>query len=373
MGDSKKYVPSLGVWGGSVAPALTQPIELLLKQALPSGNFVDNFATPFATPNAIPIATPNATPIAVACSGGPDSAALAIATAALCNAWQRPLFLFHIHHGMQSQADQWSLDVEQLGKILGVPVMMAHVKVDLASGQGPEGSARAVRQKALNDLAIAKGVGCMLLAHHAQDQAETVLLRLLRGSGVTGLAGMQTVATHQNKTVLWLRPWLAVAKPEILAVIQDFSQATAWQPVLDPSNVDTRLGRGALRSQIIPALEARWPAWVNNLSRHAQQATQASILLDEYADDLLKRVEFDLADHSFDLKAWRVLTPPQQTLVLRRWLDLAGSAMPSADRLEALIKQLRVLHALGQDRALRWQHGHHVVQCLKKRVVLSSR
>jgi len=361
MGDSKKYVPSWGVWGGLVAPALTQPIDLLLKQALPNGSIVDN------------VAPPNAPPIAVACSGGPDSAALAIATAALCSAWQRPLFLFHIHHGMQSQADQWSLDVEQLGKILGVTVMMAHVKVDLASGQGPEGSARAARQKALNDLAIAKGVGCMLLAHHAQDQAETVLLRLLRGSGVTGLAGMQGVTTHAHQTVLWLRPWLDVAKSEILSLTQAFSQATGWQPVLDPSNVDSRLGRGALRSQIIPALEARWPAWVNNLSRHAQQATQASILLDEYADDLLKRVQFEAVGHSFDLKTWRELTQPQQTLVLRRWLDLAGSAMPTAGRLDELIKQLRVLHALGQDRDLRWQHGPSLVQCLNKRVVLSSR
>ena len=349
MGDSKKYVPSWGAWGGLSVPALTQPIEVLLKHNLPNS------------------------PIAVACSGGPDSAALAVATAALCQTWQRPLYLFHIHHGMQAKADQWSLDVEQLGQILGVPVVQAHVKVDLSSGSGPEGSARAARQHALHDMAILHDVGGILLAHHAQDQAETVLLRLLRGSGVTGLAGMQKVSTYAKQKVLWLRPWLAVAKPEVLGLIQAFSQATGWQPVLDPSNVDSRLGRGALRSQIIPALEARWPAWVNNLSRHAEQATQASILLDEYADDLLMRVEFDEAGQSFDLKAWRDLTHPQQTLVLRRWLALAASAMPTAGRLDELIKQLRELHALGQDRDLRWQHGHHVVQCLKKRVVLSSR
>lgn len=349
MGDSKKCVPSWGAWGGLPAPALTQPIEALLIHHLPNR------------------------PIAVACSGGPDSAALAVATAALCQTWQRPLYLFHIHHGMQAKADQWSLDVEQLGQILGVAVFHTQVKVDLSSGLGPEGSARAARQHALHDLARLHGVGAILLAHHAQDQAETVLLRLLRGSGVTGLAGMQTATTYAKQTVSWLRPWLAVAKPDVLGLIQAFSQATGWQPVLDPSNVDSRLGRGALRSQIIPALEARWPTWVNNLSRHAEQATQANILLDEYADELLKRVEFDQVSHSFDLKAWRDLTQPQQILVLRRWLALAASTMPTAGRLDELSKQLRGLHALGQDRDLRWQHGHHEVQCLKKRVVLSSR
>jgi len=349
MGDSKKCVPSWGVWGGLPTPALTQPIQLLLKQSLPTG------------------------PIAVACSGGPDSVALAVATATLCKAWQRPWYLFHIHHGMQSQADQWSRDVEQLGQILGATVLVAHVKVDLTLGQGPEGSARAARQQALHDLAISHGVGGILLAHHAQDQAETVLLRLLRGSGVAGMAGMQMVTTYSQQPVLWFRPWLDLAKPEILELVQAFSQATGWQPVVDPSNLDSRLGRGALRSQIIPALAARWPAWVNNLSRHAQQAEQASVLLDEYADDLLKRVGFGHVGHSFDLKAWRDLTQPQQTLILRRWLALADVAMPTAGRLDELLKQLKGLHALGRDRDLRWQHGHHVVQCLNKRVVLSSR
>lgn len=350
MVDSKKCVPNLvGSWGGVPASVLTQPIETLFKQVLPTG------------------------PVAVACSGGPDSATLAIVTAALCKASQRPLHIFHIHHGMQSQADQWSQDVEQLGQILGTTVSQTHVKVDLTSGQGPEGSARAVRQQALQEMAERQGVAGILLAHHAQDQAETVLLRLLRGSGVAGLAGMEKVTQPAQSTALWLRPWLDVAKPDILECLQAFSQATGWQAVQDPSNSDHRLGRGALRSQIIPALTQRWPAWVNNVSRHARQAAQANELLDEYADALLERVDFIHTDHSFDLKMWRDLTPSQQTLVLRHWLALAGVAMPSAARLDALIKQLRGLHALGQDRSLRWQQGLNVVQCQNKRVILSIR
>jgi tRNA(Ile)-lysidine synthase len=349
MVDSKKCVPSWGVWGGLPAPVLTQPIERLLNHALPSG------------------------PIAVACSGGPDSAALAVAMAFLCKAWHRPLFLFHVHHGMQNQADQWSLDVEQLGEILSATVQIAHVHVDLTSGQGPEGSARAARQQALQGLAQLHGVGGIVLAHHAQDQAETVLLRLLRGSGVAGLAGMQTATKYGQQAVLWLRPWLDVAKPDVHALVQIFTQATGWQPVLDPSNVDTRLGRGALRRHIIPALDARWPAWVSNVSRHAQQAAQASVLLDEYADMLLKQVGFDQVGHSFDLKIWRELSSSQHVLVFRRWLHLAGASMPTTARLDEIIKQLKGLHALGQDRDLRWEHDVFVVQCQNKRVILSSR
>jgi tRNA(Ile)-lysidine synthase len=348
MAASKKCVPNFGLWGGLAPSLLTQPIEKLLTQVLPTG------------------------PLAVACSGGPDSAALAVSTAALCKTWQRPLYLFHVHHGMQRQADQWSKDVEHLGEILCATVFQANVKVDLTFGQGPEGSARSARQLALQDMAKQNGVAGVLLAHHAQDQAETVLLRLLRGSGVAGLAGMEKVAQPAQSTALWLRPWLDVAKPDILECLQAFSQATGWQAAQDPSNTDHRLGRGALRAQIIPALANRWPAWVKSVSRHAVQAAQASELLDEFADILLERIDFNHADFSFDLKIWRELTSPQQTLVLRRWLALAGVNMPTAARLDELIKQLRGLHALGQDRSLRWQQGFNVVECKNKRVILST-
>lgn len=344
MGDSKKYVLDLN---DSVVSALSKQIELLLAPYQPTG------------------------PIALACSGGPDSAAMAMVTASLFHACQRPLYLFHVHHGMQRQADQWARQVQDLGQLLSIPVELAHVKVDLKSGLGPEASARAARYQAIQSMAINRDVAAVLLAHHAQDQAETVLMRLLRGSGVAGLAGMQAVS--KTDQVSWLRPWLGVSKGDIDAVVKQFGHATGWQPVVDPSNVDAQLGRGALRSQIIPALTQRWPAWVANFSRHATQAAQANQLLDEFADNLLTDVGFDGLTHSFDLQAWRKLSEPQQALVLRRWLSLSRVPMPTTKKLDELMKQLRGLHALGQDRDMLWQHGQHQVKCQSKRVILSSR
>lgn len=347
MGDSKKSAPKVRDVSPPDWVGLAQPIQATLAQHAPTGA------------------------IAVACSGGPDSAALAVVCAPLCQALSRPLLICHVHHGMQSAADQWSDHVQQLGDLLGVQVVSRQVHVDGSSGLGPEASARRARYEALAEMAHTHQVKAVLLAHHAQDQAETLLLRLVRGTGLTGVAGMQAV-THAHE-MMFLRPWLTVSKSDITQSLDVYRQQHAWQPVEDPSNVDQRLGRGALRAQVIPALAARWPSWVENMTRFAQQAQQANALLNDYADRLLGEVLFDVKPHGFDLLAWRQLDAAQQGLVLRRWLALGQAPMPTASRLDELMRQLRGLHALGQDRHLSWHHGSFEVNCLQKRVILSSR
>ena len=143
--------------------------------------------------------------MAVAVSGGADSALLAVHAAAVARELGIGLSLFHVHHGLQAAADAWGRQVHALGSLLGVPVAEARVQVEQAAGKGIEAAARDARYAALARLANAHGTRHVLLAHHRNDQAETVLLRLLRGTGLAGMAAMSPAT--QRDGVWYLRPW----------------------------------------------------------------------------------------------------------------------------------------------------------------------
>ena len=308
-------------------------------------------------------------PVAVACSGGADSAALAMIAATLCHAQSRPLYLFHIHHGLYAQADEWQNRVEQLAAHLAVPIVVSQVQVRADSGKGLEAAARQARYQALSRMAFEHQLNALLLAHHRQDQAETVLLRLLRGAGVQGLSAMRDDV--QRDGLRLLRPWLAIDRSELLALVSAFSLRTGWQPVADPSNTDPQYARGALRRDVVPALEAHWPAWRQTLARHARQAQEAVEVMDEVAASDLSALDRNELDGSFSLKLWRLLSPARQALVLRYWLQQQGVAMPGDRKLSELLRQLRQLHQLGHDRDLLWRHDSYVVRCRQGRVQLA--
>ena len=308
--------------------------------------------------------------LAVALSGGPDSSAMAICAAHYCRRCDIELHLFHIHHGLQAEADLWSQHVQQLGQILDVPVTVERVVVDLRSGQGVEAAARRARHQALNGLALQNNVSGLLFAHHQQDQAETVLLRLLRGSGPSGLSAMQ--AANFSEGVWRLRPWLGQSRIDILQVLQAFTERTGWKAVDDPSNRDKTLGRGAVREDLVPLLQVRWPAWAQTLARHAEQARQANELLSDYARELIEAVRAE-DGCSLSLLAWRELDASRQALVLRTWLLELGASMPTERRLLDLMRQLRGLHQMGHDRALKWQSGESEVTCTRGLIRLHVR
>ncbi len=309
-------------------------------------------------------------PIAVALSGGADSVALALVAAEHCADIKRPLYFFHIHHGLMSQADAWVAHLQQFSQELKIPLQVRYVQVDLAAGSGVEGAARDARYQALAQLCHEHGVAALLLAHHRQDQAETVLLRLLRGTGVSGRAAMQ--ADVQRGGMRLLRPWLEVERAELLAVAHAYERRTGWSAVQDPSNTDPKYARGALRSALAPVLNTYWPAWCQTLVRHARQAGEANEVLAEVAALDLAALDVKPEDQSFSLLAWRALSAARQALVVRHWLQEQGVAMPGERRLADLLRQLRQLHALGHDRELLWQHGAVAVRCKQGRVVLSS-
>ncbi|EJO29977.1 cell cycle protein MesJ [Achromobacter marplatensis] len=309
--------------------------------------------------------------IAVAVSGGADSAMLAVHAAAVARELGIGLSLFHVHHGLQAAADAWGRQVHALGSLLGVPVAEARVQVEQAAGKGIEAAARDARYAALAQLAQADGIRHVLLAHHRNDQAETVLLRLLRGTGLAGMAAMS--AATQRDGVWYLRPWLGQDRATVLRAAAAVEAACGWRPVQDPTNSDPRYTRAAVRELLAPVLDGRWPGWRGIVARHAAHMAEAAEILGEVAREDFARLDPSPDGASFSLQAWRGLSAARQAQVLRHWLAQNGARMPTDARLRDLLRQLRELHSLGHDRQLRVEQAGHVVRCHRGRVWVEPR
>ncbi|WP_050814918.1 tRNA lysidine(34) synthetase TilS [Achromobacter arsenitoxydans] len=309
--------------------------------------------------------------IAVAFSGGADSAMLAVHAAAVAPALGMDVALFHVHHGLQADADAWAQQARALGAMLSLPLFEARVQVEQAAGKGIEAAARDARYAALARLAHEHGIGHVLLAHHRNDQAETVLLRLLRGTGLAGMAAM--AQRSQRDGVAYLRPWLDQERAAILLAADAVQAASGWRPVQDPTNADPRYTRAALRELLAPALDARWPGWRGIVARHARHMAEAAEILDEVAREDFLKLDPSPDGASFSLQAWRGLSPARQAQVLRHWLEMNGARMPTDARMADLLRQLRGLHSLGHDRQLRVEQAGHVIRCHRGRVWVESR
>ena len=339
---------------------------------------------------------------AVALSGGADSAILAVVADHVARQRGCELLLLHVNHGLLPQAQAWVAQVQDLARQLARPIDILEVDVGSLSGRGMEAAARDARYSALLAACERHGVSSLLLAHHQDDQAETVLLRLLRGAGVAGLAAMAP-SVFRGKVQL-LRPWLNVPRIHILELAQSFAQRTGWHAVSDPTNTDARYTRAAVRTRLTPVLNERWPGWQAILGRHARQAQEAASILQEVADSDLAAIvvpgdgspdvngSLDVnsssvvngspdvdgpatakAGRPFSLAAWRRLSEPRQRNVLRHWLAKAGARMPSEARLRDLQRQLNQLHSLGHDRNLVFDHSELRVRCVRGIVMIEAR
>ncbi|ARP87453.1 tRNA lysidine(34) synthetase TilS [Bordetella genomosp. 9] len=309
--------------------------------------------------------------VAAAVSGGADSAMLAVHAAAAARERGVALHLLHVHHGLFEQADDWAQRVRKLGDALGAPVHVLRVTVPADGGVGIEAAARQARYAAFAQAAQALALRHILLAHHRDDQAETVLLRLLRGAGPAGLAAMS--ARTERDGLVYLRPWLDVPRAVVRAAAADYAARHGWSPVDDPSNADDRYTRAAVRKRLVPVLDARWPGWQGILARHARLAEETASILDEVARQDLASLDPSAQDGSFSLARWRQLSAPRQAQVLRCWLAQQGARMPTEARLAELLRQLRQLHSLGHDRQLAWNHGGHCVRVVRGRVFATPR
>ncbi|GJG93110.1 tRNA lysidine(34) synthetase TilS [Cupriavidus pauculus] len=280
--------------------------------------------------------------VAVALSGGRDSVALLhAARAALASTWPLArLVALHVHHGLQAQADEWDVFCAGLCAGLGVTLTTTRVSVQPKAGEGLEAAARRARHAALGRMCREQGAQLLLFAHHRDDQVETVLLRLFRGTGVAGMAGMPARrALDAQGDVQLLRPWLDVSRAEIDAYCA--LHALRW--IDDPSNADTRFARNALRAHL-PALLQAFPALYDNVTQAAAHFGQAAGMLDAQAAQSLARLVGAGRDadtiSELNLAGLRALAPEHADAVLRHWLRDLGAQAPSTARLAAMRGQL---------------------------------
>lgn len=265
-------------------------------------------------------------PAAVAFSGGADSTALLHAAA---QAWPGQVRAIHVHHGLQAAADAFERHCEQVCAALGVPLEVVRVDARHARGQSPEDAARQARYLCLAQAAAATGARCVLLAQHADDQAETLLLALSRGAGLPGLAAM--AGRFERHGMLFLRPLLPVSG----GALRSWLAAEGLPFVEDPTNADTAFTRNRIRRELLPALERNFPQFRETFARSARHAAQAQQLLDEIAAQDLAAMAGVPAVASL-----RQLTRARQANVLRYWLHGTHAARPSAAQLEELLDQV---------------------------------
>ncbi|MBU3607127.1 tRNA lysidine(34) synthetase TilS [Polynucleobacter nymphae] len=297
--------------------------------------------------------------IAVALSGGLDSVVL---LDTVCKAQaknqQSQIYAFHIHHGLQKQADDWLIFCEKLAKKhkIHFDFRLLHLTGNQEQGN-LEARARAGRYEALTDLCTEYGIDDLLLAHHQNDQAETVLLQLLRGAGVAGTAGMPSsreLKIKDGKITLW-RPLLNQSKKELEA----YAKGHKLKWIEDPSNQDSKYRRNAIRKTIIPALEKLQPETIANLARSAGLLGEAQTLLDRLAMQDAKTI---FIKDGIQLKQLLELAKkdlPAANNVLRYWLKMSELTMPSQERLAAWWRDLNTVKAGAQ---LEWAHDEKSIR-----------
>lgn len=273
---------------------------------------------------------------AVAYSGGLDSSALLHLARAYASDRSVRLFAFHVHHGISHNADAWLAHCERECMRLGVPFDARRVTVR-RDGDGVEAAARAARYAALADMCRAHEVPLLLTAHHRDDQAETVLLQLLRGAGVAGLSGMDALGTAPDllggADLTLARPLLPVSRAELTAYMK--GAGAAW--IEDETNIDPRYARNALRQQIVPLLEMHFPGFPERVARSAQHAQFAQRLLDELARDDLKACR---DGDGLDADGLRRLSADRAANLMRHWLAERGLRMPTTAWLHEALAQL---------------------------------
>jgi tRNA(Ile)-lysidine synthase len=268
--------------------------------------------------------------LVIALSGGADSAGLLMAAAGLGDSLRGlRLRAVHVDHGMQAAAASFREACAALCTALHIPLTVIAVAVEAPPGASLEAAAREARYAAF--AAELQPGECLLTAHHAEDQAETLLLQALRGAGVKGLAAMPRCRALGRG---WhLRPLLEVPQAALLA----FAARAGGTAVLDPMNQDLRFDRSYLRGQVWPLIETRWPGSAAALTRTARHAAEAQEMLDAAAAFQVGR----LRDcDALSVTGLRALKPNERINVLRYWLCESAVEPPSTARLTEALRQI---------------------------------
>lgn len=260
--------------------------------------------------------------LALGLSGGVDSVVLLDILAHLRDPLQFHLSAIHVNHQLSPHAGDWAAFCVARCQEYGVPLEIASVKVS-RTGDSLEAAARNARHAAL----ARSSADFIVLAHHLDDQVETLLLQLLRGCGVAGASAM----AEENQRLL--RPLLDLPR----SALEHYAQQLQLAWVEDESNLDTRFDRNFLRHRLLPVVEERFPAYRETLYRASRNFAESAYLQEELA-----RLDgaHAIDDKKLSIPALARLTPPRARNLLRHYLKQHGIAAPSAIRLEEMLRQL---------------------------------
>ncbi|MDO8825895.1 tRNA lysidine(34) synthetase TilS [Methylophaga sp.] len=268
----------------------------------------------------------------VAYSGGMDSHVLLHLLATHRNQFSQKIQVVHVDHQLQSQSADWAEHCQRVAESLQLPFHCLKVTVTDINQSGLESAARSARYHAINKLM--NGEGILLTGQHLQDQAETLMLQLLRGAGNRGLGAMKTVSFWQKMQIV--RPLLTISREALL----DYATTHQLQWIDDPSNQNTEINRNFLRHQVWPLLHSRWPAINQNLARSAQNLQESQTLLDELAQDDFFNIEAELQDRSINIDKLRALSEARQRNVLRFFMKMLNMALPSRINLQRILDEV---------------------------------
>jgi tRNA(Ile)-lysidine synthase len=292
--------------------------------------------------------------VCVALSGGVDSVVLLDCLARLRRRRRFRLSAIHVNHGLSPNAGRWAGFCKRICARRRVPITVHEAHVSRMAGESLEAKAREARYRALQ----AQRADFVALAHSLDDQAETVLLQMLRGAGLKGLAGMPVVreaAARSSPTAAeakLLRPLLAVPRADIEA----WARALGLSWVEDESNASLRFDRNYLRRRVIPLLERRFPGYRETLARTSRHMAEALALAKEVSDlDSARALETD----GIRVPVLRELGPGRAKNLLRHVLEARGAPMPPEASLE---EGLRQLLAAGADARVRVALGALVLR-----------
>jgi tRNA(Ile)-lysidine synthase len=302
--------------------------------------------------------------VAVALSGGRDSMTLLDALSILAADSGFALSALHVHHGLSPNADRWAAFCAGECAQRGIALTVVHVDVARTRQKSLEATARTARYAALRGA----DADVVMLAHHADDQAETLLLQLLRGSGPHGLASMPAARTGGGPVLL--RPLLALPR----TAIEAFAKARQLRWIDDESNANTGVKRNYLRHEIGHRLAAAFPGYPATLVRAAAHNAEAAHLLDELAaidasaacgtdgqgkPTIVRAALIAMAEHS----------PPRARNLLRWFLRCHALPLPSSARLEAMLVQFV---GAGPDARVRLSHAGAELGIYRGRIVVHS-
>lgn len=259
--------------------------------------------------------------IVVAFSGGLDSSVLLHALANLRDRQQvSGLRAIHVNHGLSSEAASWQAYCERVCARFDIPLQIERVTVERGAG-GLEAAARQARYAALR-AGLSAGDN-LLTAQHLDDQAETVLLRLLRGAGPRGLGAIRDM--RELGAARLVRPLLAWSRAELL----DYAERAGIEWIEDPSNEDSSLDRNYLRQRVMPTLEERWPGYAGSFAQSAQLAHQANLALNEHAREKMEQTDAVAGVLSC---AWLGhQSDAMQGILLQEWARMLGLTPPGAN------------------------------------------